>query len=82
MQRTTGGRAGKLNGKKSEREINHEKLWTLGNNLKVAEVRWVGGWGNWMMGIEDPCCDRRGVLHATNESLNTTSKTRDVLYVG
>ena len=31
------GRKGKLNGKKSERETNHERLLTLGNKLRVAE---------------------------------------------
>ena len=33
------GREGKLNGKKSEREKNHERLWTLRNKLRVS------GWG-------------------------------------
>ena len=28
------------------------------------------------------CCDECLVLYTTNESLNTTSKTNDVLYVG
>ena len=35
------------------------------------------------MGIkEGTCCDEHWVLYTTNESLNTTSKTNDVLYVG
>ena len=38
-----GGREGKWNGKKSERETNHERLLTLGNKLSVVE-REVG-WG-------------------------------------
>ena len=29
-------REGKLNGKKSERETNHERLWTSGNKLRVT----------------------------------------------
>ena len=37
------GREGNLNGKKSERETNHERVWTPGNKLKVEE-REVG-WG-------------------------------------
>ena len=37
------GREGKLNGKKSEGEINHERLWTLGTKLRVTEGR---GWGD------------------------------------
>lgn len=77
------GREEKLNGKKSERETNHEGLWTLGNKLKVSEGRGLGGWGSWMMGIkEGMCCDEHWVLYATDESSNTTSKTNDVLYVG
>ena len=36
------GREGKLNGKKSEKETNHERLLTPGNKLRVAE-REVGG---------------------------------------
>ena len=33
------GREGKLNGKKSERETNHEGLWTLETKLRVTEGR-------------------------------------------
>ena len=35
------GKEGKLNGKKSERETNHERLLNIGNKLRVAggEVR-------------------------------------------
>ena len=36
------GRDGKLNGKKSERETSHERLWTLGNKLRVTEGMGVG----------------------------------------
>ena len=36
------GRGGKLNGKKSERETNHERLLTAGNKLRVVD-REVGG---------------------------------------
>ena len=35
----------KLNGKKSEREINHERLLTLGNKLRAAEGEVGGGMG-------------------------------------
>ena len=35
------GREGKLNGKKSEREKNHETLWTPGNKLRVTKGRAV-----------------------------------------
>jgi len=52
------GRKGKLKGEKSEMETNHERLWTLGNNLRVSEGRRVGGGGNKVMGIKEgsaPC---------------------------
>ena len=28
----------------------HERLLTLGNEQGVVEGRWVGGWGDWVMG--------------------------------
>ena len=77
------GREGKLNGKKSERETNHERLWTPGTKLKVTEGRWVGGWGRQVMSTEEGTCgDEPWVLYTTKESLNTTSKTNAVLYAG
>ena len=36
------GREGKLNGKKSERETNNERLWTPGNKLRFTEGRGLG----------------------------------------
>ena len=39
------GREGKLNGKISERETNHERLLALGNELRVAEGEVGGGIG-------------------------------------
>ena len=39
------GREGKLNGKKSERETNHERLLTLGNKLRMVERKVGGGMG-------------------------------------
>ena len=36
------GREGKLNGKKSERETSHERLWTLGTKLRVTEGKGKG----------------------------------------
>ena len=47
------GREGKLNGKKSEGETNHERLWTLGNKLIVSEGSGVGGWVSPVMGIKE-----------------------------
>jgi len=43
----------------------------------------VRRWGNQVMGIkEGTCCDEHWVLYATNESLNTTSKTNEGLLGG
>ena len=47
------GREGKLNGKSSEREKNHERLLTIGNKLRVAGGEVDLGWGNWVMGIKE-----------------------------
>ena len=47
------GREGKLNGKKPERETNHERLSTVGNKLRVTGGDLGGGWGNWVMGIKE-----------------------------
>ena len=41
------GREGKLNGKKSERETNYERLLTLGNKLRVRKWR---GWSEAVAG--------------------------------
>ena len=46
------GRDGKLNGKKSQRETNHETL-TIGNKLRVAGGELFGEMGNQVMGIKD-----------------------------
>ena len=67
---------------KSERETNHEGHWTLGNKLRVTEGKGVEEWDNWVMGIKEGMCgDEQWVLYATSESLNTTSKKNEVLYV-
>ena len=53
------------------------QLWTPGNKLRVEEGRRVGEWGSRVMGIKEGMgCDEHWVLYATNESLNTTSKTK------
>ena len=39
------GRKGKLNGKKSEKETNNERLLAPGNKLRVAERELGGGMG-------------------------------------
>ena len=40
-----GRRKGKMKGGKSEGEMNHERLWTLRNKLRVLEEGWGGGTG-------------------------------------
>ena len=58
--------------------MNHERLWTLGNNLRVSEGRGLGGWGSRVMGIKEGMyCNEHWVSYANNESWNTTSKTND-----
>ena len=56
---------------------------TIGNKQELLEGRWEGGCGNWMMDIkEGTWCDEHWVFYATDELLNSTSETNDVLYVG
>ena len=61
--------------------MNHERLWTLGNKLRVSEGREVGDRDRPVMGIKEGMyCMVQWVLYATNESSNFTSEARDVLY--
>ena len=60
-----------------------KRLWSPGNKLRVSEGRGLGGGTNGVMGIkEGTCCDEHWVLYLTIVSLNTTSKTNDILYSG
>ena len=60
-------RKGEMKGENKEREMNHERLWTLGNKLWVSERRWVGRWVSAVMGIkEDTFCNEHWVLYANN----------------
>ena len=73
------GRKGKLNEKKSERETNHERLWTLGNKLRASDGR-GGDLDRLVMGIKEGMyCMVHWVLYASNESWNFTSRTSNVL---
>ena len=38
---------------KLEGEMNHERLWTLKNNLRVLKGRGVGSWGIQVVGIQE-----------------------------
>ena len=63
--------------------MNLKRLWTLGNKLRASKGRGLGDWARMVMVIkEDTYCMEHCVLHTNNESWNTTSKTKDVLYVG
>ena len=75
-------REGNLNGEKSERERNHETVDT-GKQIGGFRRERSGVRGNRVMAIrEGTCCDEHWVLYANNESLNTTSKTNDILCSG
>ena len=68
---------------KTERETNHERLWTLRNKLRVSEWREVGGRVSLMLGIKKGTdCMEHWVLYVNSESWNTTSKTNDVGRLG
>jgi len=60
--------------------MNHERLWTPRNKLRVLEERgW--GWVSPVMGIKEGTYRmEHWVLHKNNESWITTSKTNDILY--
>ena len=52
--------------------VNHERLWTLKNNLRVLKGRGVGGWGIQVVGImEGTYCMEHWAWHIHNESWNT-----------
>ena len=74
-------RKGKVNWGKLEGKMKHERLRTLRSKLRVFEGRRMGGWVSLVVGIKEGTdCMEHWVLHANNESWNTTSKTNDVLY--
>ena len=51
-----------------EGEVNHERLWTLKNNLRVLKGWRVGGWGNQVVGIgEGTYCMEHWVWCINNE---------------
>ena len=48
---------GEVNRGKSEGKTNHERLWTLGNKLRVLEGRGMGRWVSLVVDIkEGPYC--------------------------
>ena len=61
-------RKGKMKGGKPEGEMNHERLWTLGNKLRVLEGRGMGGWVSMVMGLkEGTYCSGHWVLYTNDE---------------
>ena len=64
------GNWGKLVG-----EMNHERLWTLKNNLRVLKGREVEGWVSLVVGImEGTYCMEHWVWCINNEFWNTEKK--------
>ena len=62
-------RKGKMKGRKSEGDMNHEKLWTPGNKLRVLEGTGMGRWVSSVLGIkEGTYCKEHWVLYANNGS--------------
>ena len=52
-----------------------------GKQTEASEGRGVGDWDGPVMGIkEGTYCMEHWVLYANNESRNTTSKTKEILY--
>jgi len=45
--------------------MNHERLWTLRNKLRVLEGRRVGGWVSLVMGIKEGrfCMEHWVLMH-------------------
>ena len=65
----------KLN--KTKRKRGKQTIKTL-NYRKQTESCWGEGWGNWLMGIKESTpSNKHWVLSATNESLNSTSETKN-----
>ena len=59
-----------MNWKKSEGEMNHERLWTLSNKLRVLEGRIVGqGWLSLVVGIKEGYA-LHGALGVVHEQTN------------
>ena len=60
---------------KLEGEMNHERLWTLRNKLRVFEEKRVGGWVSLVVGImEGTDCMEHWVWCINNEFWNTEKK--------
>ena len=60
--------------------MNHERLWTLKNNLRVLEGRAVGGWVSLVVGIrEGTYCMEHWVFCINNEFWNTEKKYENKL---
>ena len=61
--------------------MKHGRLWTLRNKLRASEGRGGEEGDRPVMGSkEGTYCMVHWVLHTTNESLNVTSESGDVLY--
>lgn len=68
-------RKGKVNWGKSEGEMNHERLWTLRNKLRVLEGKVMRGWVSLVVGIkEGTYCMEHWVWCINSEFWNTEKK--------
>ena len=57
------------------REMNHERLWILKNNLRVLKGRRVGGWVSLVVGImEGTYCMEHWLWCISNEFCYTDNK--------
>ena len=65
-----------VEGKKREREANHEKLLTIESILRFTGA----GEATWLMGIKSTCYDEHLVLHVSDESLNSTLENNFTIY--
>ena len=66
-----------IGGRDEPGEMNHEKLWTLKNNLRVLEGKGAGGWVSLVVGIvEGMYCMEHWVWCIHNEFWNTEKKLK------
>ena len=68
-------------GEKKKRGKQTVRDSTIENKLRVDGGEVDGGWANWVMGSKEGICEEHWVLYASDESLNSTSKTNITLFV-
>ena len=63
-----------------EGEVNHERLWTLKNNLRVLKEQGVGGWGNQVVGIKEGTYYMEHWVWCINNVLWITEKKLNLMF--